>query len=151
MNYKWNVYKIFKNGKRAKAPILEFESSEEEYLDYFDTKVKKNFTGKFANDSYKIIRADLPQQRESEVVDEKEEKISKEKNRVLARLIREADIPARRRSVAAGLVLCRESNWNWQWAALEGGTSNYITGISPLFETHRGAHEWIEKQISLKP
>ena len=151
MSYKWNVYKVFKNGKRAKAPILEFESTEEEYMNYFQTEVKKNFTGKFMDDSYKIIRADLPQQRESEVVNEEEEKFSKEKNRVLAKLLRKSAGDIKRRSVSAGLVYCRDSNWNWQWAALEGGTSNYITGISPTFETHREAQEWIEKQISLNP
>ena len=30
MKYNWNVYKVFKNGKRAKAPITDFEATEDD-------------------------------------------------------------------------------------------------------------------------
>ena len=43
LSYNWNVYKVFKNGKRAKAPITNFKAEEENYKDYFESKIKKNF------------------------------------------------------------------------------------------------------------
>ena len=117
MSYNWNVYKLFKNGNRAKAPIVTFECEDNNVEDYFANVVKKNFSEKFANANYKIIRSDLPQ--EENLVSE-EEKFLKEKNRVLGRLVKQKNI-THKRKVAGGLVYYRESDWKWQWAALEGG------------------------------
>jgi len=47
LNYNWNVYKIFKNGKRAKAPITQFESSEEDHVSFFEEEVRKNLIEQF--------------------------------------------------------------------------------------------------------
>ena len=41
LNYNWNVYKVFKNGNRAKAPLTSFESSEEDAQTHFEHIVKK--------------------------------------------------------------------------------------------------------------
>ena len=68
MKYNWNVYKVFKNGKRAKAPMTTFDATEEEYQHYLEDKVKKNFTESLRSQKYKLIRSDLPQQRTSELV-----------------------------------------------------------------------------------
>ena len=41
MSHKWNVYKLFKNGKRAKAPfcVVEGESSDEAEKKFLDTYI----------------------------------------------------------------------------------------------------------------
>jgi len=147
LNYNWNVYKVFKNGKRAKAPIAVFEATEEEHESFFENEVKKNFNGSLLRDVYKLVRSDLPQQRASEEIDENKEKISKEKNRVLGRLCVTAGID-RGRVVSTGLVYYAESDWRWQWAALQPATGKYICGLSPKFNTSVEAEDWIETIIS---
>ena len=44
----WNVYKVFKNGKRAKAPLMTFERKGkiQEVTHYFNENIKKNFNEK---------------------------------------------------------------------------------------------------------
>jgi len=147
MNYNWNVYKVFKNGKRAKAPITEFEATEENHESFFENEVKKNFNGSLLRETYKLIRADLPQQRAVEKTDENKEKISKEKNRALGRRCVLAGID-RRRPVTTALIYYAETGWKWQWAALQPATSKYICGISPKFDTSVEAEDWIEALIS---
>jgi hypothetical protein len=140
------VYKVFKNGNRAKAPITTFESEESDADEHFNEIVKKNFSGKFANATYQLVRADLPQW-ENLVSDE--EKFSKEKNRVLARIVTERKIKHKHR-LGGGLVYCRDSDWQWQWSAIEAGTGKYIAGLSPKFSDYRDAKDWMNVLISTK-
>tara|TARA_Y100000593_G_scaffold83468_1_gene157316 strand:+ start:638 stop:1096 length:459 start_codon:yes stop_codon:yes gene_type:complete len=146
LSYNWNVYKIFKNGHRAKAPIMTFECDEFTAEQHFNDTIKKNFTGKFANANYQLVRADLPQHKN--LISE-EEKFSKEKNRVLGRLVAAKKI-SHKYNMSTSLVFCRESGWNWQWAAVESGTSKYIKGLSPEFDTYEEADSWIRSLISKK-
>ena len=146
MSYNWNVYKIFKNGNRAKAPITTFECDEVSMQEHFDNVIKKNFSGKFANANYHIIRADLPQ--EEKLVSE-EEKFSKEKNRVLGRMAAKQNIDYKY-NVATSLVYCRESDWKWQWAVVGSGTTKYLAGLSPGFKTYTEAQVWIQELMAMK-
>ena len=145
MSYNWNVYKIFKNGNRAKAPITTFECDEVSMQEHFNNVIKKNFSGKFANANYHIIRADLPQ--EEKLVSE-EEKFSKEKNRVLGRLAAQQKIDYKYK-IATSLVYCKESDWKWQWAAVGSGTTKYLRGLSPTFKTYDEAHVWIQELMAM--
>ena len=145
MSYNWNVYKIFKNGNRAKAPITTFECDEVSMQEHFNNVIKKNFSGKFANANYHIIRSDLPQ--EENLVSE-EEKISKEKNRVLGRLAAQQKIDYKYK-IATSLVYCKESDWKWQWAAVGSGTTKYLRGLSPTFKTYDEAHVWIQELMAM--
>ena len=144
MKYSYNVYKIFKNGGRAKAPMHTFESEESEAMNHFNNVIKKNFSGKFATANYKILRADLPQE---DTVSNEEEKFSKKKNRALGLLAAAKDINHKYR-IGTGLVYCSETDWNWQWAVIESGTGKYITSLSPSFQTHREADNWINNLVS---
>ena len=146
LSYNWNVYKVFKNGNRAKAPITTFECEEVTMQEHFDNVIKKNFSGKFANAKYHIIRADLPQ--EENLVSE-EEKISKEKNRVLGRLAAQQKIDYKY-NIATSLVYCAESDWQWQWAAVGSGTNKYLVGLSPGFKTYTEAQVWIQELMAMK-
>ena len=146
MSYNWNVYKVFKNGSRAKAPVITFESDEITMEEHFNNVIKKNFSGKFADANYHIIRSDLPQE---ENLASEEEKFSKEKNRVLGRLVAEKKI-VYKHSIGTALVYCRGSEWRWQWAAVGAGTSRYISGLSPKFNTYTEAQVWIQDLMELK-
>jgi hypothetical protein len=73
------------------------------------------------------------------------------KVRVLSKLVRmKADQIPKGRNIGGALIFSADTNWGWQWAAIEKGTSNYIQGLSPIFDTHKEAETWIENQISLK-
>jgi hypothetical protein len=111
LSYNWNVYKIFNNGRRAKAPMYTFTYADEDKVqEYFDAVVKENFEEKIRRWNFTLLRADLPQERKAEVVDE-------------------------------------ESDWNWQWAAVQNGTSQYLAGLSPTFKSHIQANEWMNEKI----
>jgi len=148
LNYNWNVYKIFKNGKRAKAPLMQFEASEEDHVSFFEEEVRKNLSNSMKGEIFKLIRSDLPQERATEKIDETNEQFNKDKNRVLGRLAANAGIDTKRK-IATALIYYKESGWKWQWAAIESGTSNYIQGLSPKFNTTKEAEEWIHEMISL--
>ena len=76
MNYNWNVYKIFKNGKRAKAPLMQFEASEEDHVSFFEEEVRKNLSNSMKGEIFKLIRSDLPQERATEKIDETNEQFN---------------------------------------------------------------------------
>ena len=42
LSYNWNVYKVFKNGNRAKAPMTTFECDEVTMEEHFNNVIKKN-------------------------------------------------------------------------------------------------------------
>ena len=148
MSYNWNVYKIFNNGKRAKAPMHTFTYEGEEGVeDYFNSVVKENFEEKIRRWNFTVLRADLPQDRPVEAVDEKAKILERNQNRVFGKLVKNTNLPADTKSVVAGLVCCSESDWLWQWAVVQGGTSRYLAGLSPSFKNHSEATEWMNKKI----
>ena len=146
LSYNWNVYKVFKNGNRAKAPITTFECDEVTMEEHFNNVIKKNFSGKFANAKYQIIRADLPQ--EKNLLSE-EEKFSKKKNRVLGRMAAALNLDYKY-NIATSLVYCKESEWKWQWAAVGSGTTKYLAGLSPGFKSYSEAQDWIQELMATK-
>ena len=150
MSYNWNVYKLFKNGKRAKAPFHVFEYDDPASVgEYYEREIKENFTKKLREAKIMIVRSDLPQGRQSEDDLELERKIQKRKNRVFAKHLKSVDVkPFKNTQVVGGLIFCKETNWQWQWAALESGTSRYLAGLSPTFNTSSAADEWMEREIS---
>ncbi|HAI36879.1 MAG TPA: hypothetical protein DCM40_01410, partial [Maribacter sp.] len=147
LTFNWNVYKVFKNGKRAKAPIHTFEATEEDHISYFEQEVKKNFSESFKGNKFELLRADKSQARPAEAINEEEEKFLKEKNRVLGRIIKNKNITHSKR-MATALIYYAESGWRWQWAAIEAGTGKYVAGLSPQFKTTGEANEWIQTLVS---
>ncbi len=148
MNYNWNVYKIFKNGKRAKAPIAQFEATEDEHISFFENNIKNNLSEKLKNLKFSLVRADMSQERQSEQINETNEKFLRDRNRVLGRIASKKGID--NKSVCTALIYYRETDWKWQWAAIQAGTSKYIEGLSPKFNTTKEAELWIESMISLE-
>jgi len=147
MSHKWNVYKLFKNGKRAKAPfcVVEGESSDEVEKKFLDTYIS-NTGSRLNKHTWSFIREDMPQERLHEKNLERENNMSKKKNSFLGKLAsKSGQLPNK---ICAGLVYCKESEWKWQWAALEPATLKYLKGLSPQFKSAPRADEWLKEQMS---
>ena len=147
MSYNWNVYKLFSNGNRAKAPfaVLEGEDCESES---FMSKVRKNLEEKFGakapQTKYKIMRADLPQE---ERADEEEKKNLLLRNRVLSTKIKALGLDLENKKTTGALVMAPETNWKWQWCVLRMASNQYIASLSPEFVSTEGATEWMNNEI----
>ena len=146
LNYEWNVYKIFKNGKRAKIPFFVFEYPESRTIEeYFESKIKITFSKKLQRSNFILIRDDMPQDYEDPI--KKQNKIFEEKKKcVLRNHLKNVDL-VNNNKIIGGLIFCRDNNWKWQWAAIEAGTSRYLHGISPVFSLYSEADEWMQNEI----
>ena len=150
MSYNWNVYKLFKNGKRAKAPFHVFEYDDPATVgEHYEKEIKENFTEKLRETKVMILREDLPQGRQADEEFESRKKIQKRKNRVFAKYLKNVDAePFKNCQVVGGLIFCKETNWQWQWAALESGTSRYLAGLSPTFSNSSAADAWMSEEVA---
>ena len=143
MSYNWNVYKLFSNGNRAKAPfaVVEGENCEGEN---FMSKVRKNLEEKFgakaALTKYKIMRADLPQEERADVEKEKNLVL---RNRVLSIKINALGLNLQNKRTTGALVMSRETNWKWQWCNIKPGTMQVVEKLSPEFTSFEDAKEWL--------
>ena len=142
----WNVYKIFKNGKRAKAPMttFEYDGSETEAIAYFQVEILENFKEKYRELNYSLLRSDLSQIRYDPNAEENE--ILRKQILVLGRAARKKGITHTYKTTG-GLIFASATNWKWQWCVLEGATNNYIAGLSPRFDNPSEAEKWMERQI----
>lgn len=153
MSYNWNVYKLFKNGKRAKAPFHVFEYDDPDSVgEYFDMKIKENFTEKIRRSKLMVLRSDLPQNQKSDMGNN-QNLINQNQGRVFRGLIKSlgSEITFNALRVTGGLIFCKETSWQWQWAALELGTSQYVQGLSPFFISYDDAHLWMTEKIESLP
>ena len=144
----WNVYKVFKNGKRAKAPLMAFEHKGklQEVTHYFDENIKKNFNEKNRELNFLLLRGDKSQERAEEKIHKIEEDVLKKQILVLGQLLKKIDIKTKYK-VVGGLIFASATHWKWQWCALEGGTNQYIAGLSPRFDNAPAAEKWMNQQI----
>jgi len=148
MSHKWNVYKLFKNGKRAKAPFCVVEAANDRIAKekFLDEHLDKDNSSQTKLSSWTFVRTDMSQEREHEKNLEKENDLSRKKNSFLGKLAtRAGQLP---NNICAGLVFCKESEWKWQWAALEPATLKYLKGLSPQFKSAPRADEWLKEQMS---
>ena len=146
LSYNWNVYKLFSNGNRAKAPfaVIEGEDCENEN---FTAMVRKNLEEKFGakapQTKYKIMRADLPQE---ERADEEEKKNLVLRNRVLATKINALGLDLQNKRTTGALVMSENTNWKWQWCVLRMSSNQFIAALSPEFDTTENAQEWMKSE-----
>ena len=146
MSYNWNVYKLFNNGNRAKAPfaVVEGEDCESES---FLAKVKKileeKFGAKAALTKYKIMRADLPQEERADVEKEKNLVL---RNRVLSTKINALGLDLQNKRTTGALVMSGDTNWKWQWCVLRMSSNQFIAALSPEFDTTEDAQDWMKNE-----
>jgi len=149
LSYNWNVYKLFSNGNRAKAPfaVLEGEDCESESFMY---KVRKNLEEKFgakaALTKYKIMRADLPQEERADVEKEKNLVL---RNRVLSTKINALGLDLQNKRTTGALVMSKDTNWKWQWCVLRMSSNQFIAALSPEFDSAENAQDWMKSEIEL--
>ena len=147
LSYNWNVYKLFSNGNRAKAPFAVIESEDCE-SEGFITKVEKNLEEKFgakaAHIKYKFMRADLPQE---ERVDEEEKKNLVLRNRVLSIKINALGLDIQNKRTTGALVMSNNTNWKWQWCVLRMASNQFIAALSPEFDSVELAQKWMNDEI----
>jgi hypothetical protein len=148
LSYNWNVYKLFSNGNRAKAPfaVVEGEDCESES---FLAKVKKILEEKFgvkaAFTKYKIMRADLPQEERADVEKEKNLVL---RNRVLSTKINALGLDLQNKRTTGALVMSENTNWKWQWCVLRMSSNQFIAALSPEFNTVESAQEWMNNETN---
>ena len=147
-NSTWNVYKIFAGGKRAKKSIFSFEHEDEATVnDFFQQNIKSTFTIKQQKSEYSLLRADLPQER-AEKSQSEEQLVSMARSKVLRELLKTMDKSSiAEKNTQFALLMAAQTEWKWQWAVLEAGTLQYLLGVSPIFENHKEAADWMEKKV----
>jgi hypothetical protein len=147
LSYNWNVYKLFSNGNRAKAPfaVIEGESCES---DSFKLMVRKNLEEKFGakarSTKYKIMRADLPQEERADVEKEKNLVL---RNRVLSTKINALGLDLQNKRTTGALVMSKDTNWKWQWCVLRLASNQFIAALSPQFDSAENAQDWMKSEI----
>jgi len=148
LSYNWNVYKLFSNGNRAKAPFAVVEGEDCE-SDGFMLKVRKNLEEKFgakaALTKYKIMRADLPQEERADVEKEKNLVL---RNRVLSTKINALGLDLQNKRTAGALVMSGDTNWKWQWCLLRMSSNEFIAALSGEFDSAEEAMEWMTEEIA---
>jgi len=148
LSYNWNVYKLFSNGNRAKAPfaVVEGEDCESET---FMSKVRKNLEEKFgakaALTKYKIMRADLPQEERADVEKEKNLVL---RNRVFSTKISALGLDLQNKRTTGALVMSENTNWKWQWCLLRMSSNEFIAALSGEFDSAEEAMEWMTEEIA---
>ena len=149
LSYNWNVYKLFSNGNRAKAPFAILEGKDCESED-FTAMVRKNLEEKFGakarSTKYKIMRADLPQE---ERVDEEEKKNLVLRNRVLSTKIKALGLNLQNKRTTGALVMSGDTSWKWQWCVLRMSSNQFIAALSPEFNSTEMAQAWMKDEIEL--
>ena len=149
MIYKWNVYKIFNNGKRAKDPLHNFDCSVQDLSDgYFDKNIKKNLTQKFGikikNNKFSILRADISQ--ETKIQENDDDKNKKLRSQVFAKYLNAKEF--NKAQMECVLLFSGSTNWLWKWCVVHIGTVRVLEYISPGEKSYEEAHEWMIQQIN---
>lgn len=147
MSYNWNMYKVFSNGNRAKAPFAVVDGEDcksDDFRAVVGKILEEKFGEKAALTTYKIMRADLPQE---ERVDDEERKNLVLRNRVLSQKINDLGLDLQNIKSSGALILSGETNWEWQWCVIRMASNQFIAALSPPFDIISGAHAWINKEI----
>lgn len=145
MNKKWNVYKTFKNGKRAKLPTITFEAEAEKF---FFEDILPTLDMKLHKIKWEIIDAEGSQERILNDVDEKKLlKINQAK--ILIKLAAEKLPQMRKKNIIGCLMMNKQTNWKWAWCAAESASSKFLTALSPEFNHRKDADEWINQKIEM--
>ena len=45
------------------------------------------------------------------------------------------------------LIMSDNTNWKWQWCAVQAATTNIVDSISPGMASYSEAQEWMKQEI----
>lgn len=147
--HNWNIYKLFKNGKRAKLPTCQIIAetaveAEKIFLEEFLTALPK----KYSNYNWVYVHEDDNQTREYERDCEHDAKFKRIRELFFARQAAKlGNIP---NNIAIALVMSKCTDWKWQWAACQPATSKYLAGLSPQFDSSLQADAWLRESLDGK-
>ena len=102
-----------KTEKEQKHLQLSFVRRKRSLETTFINEVFTTFTNKMKQAEYEIIRADLSQENPMDKINEEVALYDKKKALFLAGIARKEGFGSTKRSLTTGLVLCKDSNWNW--------------------------------------
>ena len=148
MNNTWNVYKIFNNGNRAKAPIhtFEYDGENDAVEGHFNSSIKSKLISKhgtkISKNKFLFVRTDISQERSS-LVDSRQE-IRELHMRVFRNY---ADLIPKSINTEGVLVFSKETDWKWAWCVAQAASLKHVITISPCFITYEDAQEWMNKEI----
>jgi hypothetical protein len=137
----WNVYKIFKSGKRAKSPFETFEASDKEH---FFSEILPTLGEKLQKADWLVISAEEPQERPEGGTMSEDDIIAKKRNRYLTKIAIESFPDIADKGVSTCLMMNEQTDWKWAWCVAEGATHRFLGLLSNKFETRREAVKWIE-------
>jgi len=146
---RFNVYKIFANGKRAKFPMHSFDHEDSDAVnEYFVDNIKTSFTAKQQKSNYIVVSADQPQGRTESTLSNEEILNKKRANIFRVHLETINEDGSLGENIQFGLLFSKETDFKWQWSVTEAGTNRFLAAISPKFVRHPDALSWIDSQIS---
>lgn len=146
MNNKWNVYKTFKNGKRAKLPTLVFEAETE---NFFFKEILPTLDNKLQKIKWEILNSEGTQDRQEDTVDEERMLRNKKLAKVLAALVAKKIPQMRKKNIVGCLMMNKQTNWKWSWCAAESSTNKFLAALSPEFKCRKDADEWMKRRIEM--
>ena len=145
---KWNVYKIFANGKIAKKPCFEFVYRDDDTaFSHFEDNLRQTLSPKLQNYKFQILK-DGVEPAESVNDNSDSDAMTLKRAKILQRHLKNSGaMPDLDSRLDFALILAAESDWKWQWAAVERVTCRYLLGISPPFPSYNEAVEWVDCQM----
>lgn len=149
MSHSWNAYKVFKSGKRAKAPVMTFDcdGGAKEVEQKFFTDILPGLNEKLSQYRFMFVRADEKQDRAFEQSLE-EKKIFQRKVQVVLRhhLKKCASSVAGKKGATGCLMLSKETGWKWRWCAVAPATNNHYCNLTDGFDSYDEAMGWMQEQ-----
>jgi|TARA_Y100000310_G_C20663397_1_gene806064 hypothetical protein len=146
LNNKWNVYKTFKNGRRAKAPTMEFEA---ETQDFFFEQILPTLNSKLQKIKWEILDSSESQNRQEDAVDKELTLQRKKQAAILAQLMVKKMPHMQKKNIIGCLMLNKHTNWRWAWCAAESITNIFLAQLSPDFKCRKDADEWIKQKMEM--
>lgn len=142
---KWNVYKVFANGNRAKMPYTEFEADNP---DYFYESILPTMSEKLQNCKWQVIDDRLPEEaiRDQPVITCETDLFARKRNKFLSALVANK-FPDLEGNYQSCLMFIPETNWKWCWCVAEASSLQYVGQLSERFDTAVEAEQWIKAQI----
>ncbi len=144
----WNAYKVFANGKRAKNPLMTFESDDSSH---FYNSILLTLEPKMQKFDWIILNTESPQERKAEQKEEVNQKFEENKIKVLSKLAKNKFPKYMKKNTEGCLMLNENTDWKWAWCVAESATLNFLGKLSQNFNTSTEAEEWIRNMVGTQP
>jgi len=138
---KWNVYKIFASGKRAKSPYTTFEAEEAQH---FLQNILPTLEPKLKKAKWMVLDADEPQEHPGGGTMSADDILAEKRNQLLSEIAIELFPGITKSNVSTCLMSNESTDWKWAWCIAQGATHKFLGLLSEKFDTRKEAIAWIE-------